>query len=128
MALKKAFISFDYDHDADIKTMLVGQSKNPDSPFAIADFSIKEASSTWKAEAHTRIKKCDVVVVLCGLHTDSASGVSTELTIAKEEGVPYFLLAGYPEGAIKKPKSASSSDKVYKWTWDNLKRLIGGNR
>lgn len=30
---QRTFISFDYDYDFDIKTMLVGQSKNPDSPF-----------------------------------------------------------------------------------------------
>lgn len=57
MALKRAFISFDYDHDAGIKRLLVGQSLNPDSPFAIADFSIKEASPTWKQDARSRIKK-----------------------------------------------------------------------
>ena len=29
----RAFISFDYDHDADLKAILVGQAKNTDSPF-----------------------------------------------------------------------------------------------
>ena len=27
-----------------------------------------------------------------------------------------------------KPKAAKSSDKIYKWTWDNLKSLIHGVR
>jgi len=68
-----------------------------------------------------------LVIVLCGKYTHIAVGVSVELSIAKEEGVPYFLLAGYAEGATK-PLSASSSDKLYKWTWDNLKALVGGSR
>ena len=38
----KAFISFDYDHDMDLKTLLVGQAKNSDTPFEIADYSVKE--------------------------------------------------------------------------------------
>ena len=77
MARKRVFISFDYDHDLDLKNLLVGQAKNEDSPFEIADFSIKEAISVdWKKKARTRIKGCDVVAVICGEHTDTASGVS----------------------------------------------------
>lgn len=128
MALSRVFISYDYDNDKSLKDLLVGQSKHPDSPFAIADYSIKEASADWKQKARTRIRSCDVVVVLCGLHTDSAVGVSAELSIAKDEGVPYFLLNGYSQGACKKPHSADSSDKIYAWKWDNLKALIGGSR
>ncbi len=129
MAKKRTFISFDYDHDLDLKTLLVGQAKNQDSPFEIADFSIKEAiSEGWKKKARTRIKGCDVVVVICGEHTDTATGVSAELTIAQEEGVNYFLLNGRANKTCTKPKSAKSTDKIYDWTWDNLKKLIGGSR
>ena len=42
MAKTKVFISFDYDHDEILKTFLVGQAKNEDSPFYLADWSIKE--------------------------------------------------------------------------------------
>jgi hypothetical protein len=38
----KVFISFDYDHDVDLKNLLGGQAKNDDSPFEITDMSIKE--------------------------------------------------------------------------------------
>ena len=126
---KRAFISFDYDHDLDLKTLLVGQSKNEDSPFSIADFSIKEAiSKDWKDKARTKIKGVDVVIVICGEHTDTASGVSAELKIAQDEKVDYFLLKGRKDKTCKKPKSAKTSDKIYKWTWDNLKTLIHGGR
>lgn len=37
MLKKRAFISFDYDNDSDLKTLLVGQARNPDSPFEIVD-------------------------------------------------------------------------------------------
>ena len=70
----------------------------------------------------------DVVIVLCGTMTHTASGVSDELSIAKEKGKPYFLLAAYSDKNCTKPKSATSSDKVYNWTWDNLKALIKGSR
>lgn len=42
----RCFISFDYDNDSDLKNLLVGQAKYEDSPFEIADWSIKEASPT----------------------------------------------------------------------------------
>jgi len=127
--MKRAFISFDYDHDLDLKTMLVGQAKNPDTPFNISDFSIKEAiSSNWKDKARTRIKGCDIVIVICGEYTHTASGVSAELEIAQEERVPYFLLWGRSDKNCTKPVKAKSGDIIYKWTWDNLKSLIGGSR
>lgn len=129
MAKKRVFISFDYDHDVILKQFLVGQAKLPDSPFELADWSIKEhINEDWKSKARARIRATDVVAVICGEHTDTATGVSAEVTIAQEELKPYFLLAGYKEKTNVKPKAAKSTDKLYKWTWENLKSLIGGGR
>lgn len=129
MAKKRTFISFDYDHDVSLKNLLVGQAKNDDSPFEITDMSIKETiTEDWKKKARTRIKGCDVVVVICGEHTNTATGVSAELKTAQEEEVSYFLLKGYSDKTCVKPTAAKSSDKIYNWTWDNLKKLIGGAR
>ena len=128
MAKVPVFISFDYDHDATLKEFIVGQAKHSDSPFEIIDHSIKVSSQDWKERARTRIKRADQVIVICGKHTDTATGVNVEMRIAREEGTPYFLLAGYADGGNRKPAEALSSDKMYKWTWDNLKSLIAGNR
>lgn len=129
MSKKRTFISFDYDNDSDLKTLLVGQARNEDSPFEITDMSIKEAiDNDWKAKARTRIKGCDVVAVICGKYTDEATGVSAEISIAQEEGIPYFLLNGRANEICKKPKAAKTSDKIYNWTWNNLKVLINGGR
>lgn len=128
MSKTPVFISFDYDHDSDCKTMLVGQAVNKDSPFDIADWSIKEASADWKDKARARIKRVEQVVVICGKYTDTAAGVNAEIKIAREEKKPYFLLNGRPNGTCKKPTAALDGDKIYKWTWDDLKALIAGNR
>ena len=129
MKKKKVFISFDYDHDSDIKGALVAQANNDDSPFEIYDMSIKEAiDSNWKEYARKRIKSCDCVIFLCGYYTDTAKGVSAEMSITREEKVSYFLLAGRNGNNIKKPSNSLSSDKVYKWTWENLKLLLEGHR
>jgi hypothetical protein len=129
MAKKKTFVSFDYDHDSALKELLIGQAKNTDSPFEIADWSIKEhIDKNWKDKARTRIKTVDVVVIICGENTDTAAGVGAETEIAQSEKKSYFLLKGYSNKACKKPKTALGSDKIYDWTWDNLKKLIGGSR
>jgi hypothetical protein len=129
MAGKRVFISFDYDHDVDLKNLLVGQAKNPDTPFYITDASIKEPlSGNWKEKVRARLRNVDVVAVICGETTTTASGVDAEVLISQEEKVPYFLLWGRADKTCLKPKAALSADKIYKWTWDNLKDLIGGNR
>lgn len=128
MAKTRVFISFDYDHDLDLKNLLVGQAKNPDSPFEIADWSVKTASSGWREDARKRIRASDVVAVICGQYTHTATGVGVELSIAQDEGVSYFLLWGRADKTCTKPTTAKSTDEIYKWTWDNLKQLIGGAR
>ena len=129
MAKTRVFTSFDFDHDQDLRNLLVGQSKNPDSPFEMADWSLKEPlSGDWKKKVRERIKRVNQMIVICGEKTDTATGVSVEVRIAQEEGKPYFLLWGRKEKTCKKPKAAKSSDKIYEWTWENLKRLIGGAR
>lgn len=126
---KRAFISFDYDNDEGAKTMLAGQAKLPDSPFDFKDASVKEhLAGDWKEKVKRRMDNVDVVIVLCGEQTDKAAGVGAELSIAKEKDKEYFCLAAYSEKSCVKPATAAPGDKVYKWTWDNLKALINGGR
>jgi hypothetical protein len=129
MAAKRAFISFDFDHDEDLKNLLAGQAKNPDSPFEFTDWSVKEAmTGDWKGKVRVRIRKTDLTIVICGERTHTATGVTAELNITRDEKKPYFLLAGRPDKTCTKPTSALPTDKIYKWTWDNLKALIAGKR
>ena len=127
--MERAFISFDLDHDEELRNALVGQAKNPDSPFSIADWSVHEPFDTnWRQRVRERIRRTDLTIVVCGEYTHTARGVAAELTITQEEKKPYFLLKGRPNKACTKPSSALKSDKVYKWTWQNLKLLIDGAR
>lgn len=123
----KVFVSFDYENDADLKNLLAGQAKLKDSPFEIEDWSVKEhLEGDWKEKVKRKMKRVDQVAVICGEHTHTAIGVSAEIKIAKEISVPYYLLKGRANKTCTKPKAAASSDRLYKWTWDNLKSLIGG--
>lgn len=126
---KRVFISFDFDHDEAQKHLLVGQSKNPDSPFSFSDWSSKEhLTGDWKSKIKAKLAYVDVGCVLCGKHMSTANGVDREVELMQELGIPYFLLAAYSDNTCHKPKTAKSGDKLYKWTWDNLKLLVGGGR
>ena len=129
MATKRAFISFDFDHDENLRNLLVGQAKNPDSPFSIADWSVSEPmTGNWREKVRDRIHRTHLTIVICGAHTRTATGVAAELNITREEKKPYFLLGGRPNKTCTKPVTAYPSDKIYKWTWENLKKLIAGSR
>jgi hypothetical protein len=130
MANPRAFIAFDYDHDEFLRTALIGQSKHPDTDFDIADWSVKEpfAERDWEKKVRTRIRQTNLVIVICGEHTQSATGVATELKIARDEKVPYFLLWGYSDKKCYKPTTALETDKIYKWEWELLKKLVRGAR
>ena len=126
---KRVFISFDFDHDEDAKILLTEQARLPDSPFEITDASVRESQTgDWGDKVRHRMDDIDVVIVICGEHAYLAKGVAAELTIAQEKNKPYFLLTAYAHRTCTRPTSAMSSDKVYEWTWDNLKTLIGGWR
>lgn len=129
MVKKRVFISYDFDNDAFLKTALVGQAAHPDSPFELHDHSLKHAlTGDWETKITPRIKGADLVIVMCGEKTHTATGVSAELAIAQTHNIPYFHLWGYSDKMCVKPLKAKSDDKIYKWDWDTLKQLIGGAR
>ena len=126
---KRVFVSFDFDYDLSLKNLLVGQARHPGSPFEIADWSVKRfLTGDWQAQVRQKIRRVDLVIVICGHHTDRAPGVNAEIRIARAEGIPYVLLAGRTSGPNRKPPAARPSDKIYSWTWPNLKKLIRGAR
>ena len=129
MARKRAFISFDFDHDNELRGSFVSQAKDQDSPFNITDWSLKEpVNGKWKKKVRDIIRRTDLTIVICGEHTHDADGVAAEVTIVQKENKPYFLLKGRRRKTCKKPRSARHDDEIYKWKWKHLGRLINGER
>ena len=125
----RLFVSFDFDHDQFLRDALVQQARNPDSPFDVVDYSLRDPFvGNWQEKVRLRIRQVGQVAVLCGHHTHTARGVAAELRIAREELKPYFLLRGYNDPPIYKPTSALATDTIYDWTWPNLKLLVAGRR
>ena len=111
-----------------LKTFLIGQSKHDDTPFDVADASVKEhLTGDWQDKVRGRISRADVVCVLWGTRTHTAKGVAIEYSIAKQLGKPLFLLKGYKDADCTRPMGAEN-EKIYNWTWENLKTLIHGGR
>lgn len=127
--MKRAFISFDFDNDEDLRNLLSGQSKNTNSPFEIKDRSLKKhLDGDWQEKIKNRMSNVDVVIVICGQKTHLADGVAIELEIAQQKNKPYFLLEGRQGIVCRRPMSARPTDRMYKWTWSNLELLILGIR
>lgn len=121
---KRIFVSFDFDNDRALKDFVIGQARNPDSPFEVVDFSLKEAApmKTWEEKARTAIRYSGLVLVMVGRYTYKAPGVLKEVAIAREEEKPIVQVIGYKGGDYTPVANAGS---LYRWNWENLKKLLG---
>lgn len=124
---KKVFVSFDFDNDQFLRDSLIGQARNNGSPFDMEDWSVKEPwnQSEWKEKCLSKIRRCDLVIVMVGEKTSKCSGVIAEINMAKEAGVPVVGLKGYKDKSCPRPDGLEG---FYNWTWDNVKSLVSGNR
>jgi hypothetical protein len=112
----RIYMSFDVEHDVDLRDLLLAESKRRDR-FAVTHRSEGgEVNDAWAARVRVRIAEADHLVVICGEHTDESAGVSAELKIAQEEQKPYLLLWGRRASMCKKPRGARAEDGMYVWT------------
>ena len=123
MSKTNVFVSFDFDNDKPLKEFIIGQSKNSDSPFEVADWSMKEAAPqrNWEDEAESRIKRSDLVVVMVGPETHKAPGVLKEVEMARRNNIRIVQVIGYKDGNYT---AVPNAGRLYSWNWDNLKKLL----
>jgi hypothetical protein len=121
----RVFMSFDPDNDADLRDLLLEQSRKQCSGFEISARS-EDAVMTdrWDQKVRRQISAADEVIVICGEHTGSSVRVSAELRIAQEEQKPYFLLWGRRERMCTRPVGSKRDDTMYSWTWEILQEQI----
>ena len=121
---KRVFVSFDFDNDRELKTLLAGQSRLPNSPFSFSDWSMKEAAPqrNWEDDAESRIIRSDLVLVMVGASTYRASGVLKEVEMARRNNIPIVQMIG-PSGGNH--TAVPNAGRLYAWSWDNLEELLG---
>ena len=124
MLKKKVFVSFDFDNDKALKDFVIGQAKNPDSPFDVSDHSLKEAApeKDWVEKARRAISRSDICIVMLGPKTKKASGVLKEVKIANELKKKKFQIIGHKDGT--EDWRVPDAGRVYRWNWENLKKLL----
>ena len=122
MKKTRVYVSFDFDNDEELKHLIVGQAKNEDSPFELADWSIKEEiDSNWEAKAEDRIKRSNVILVVVGEKTHYAQGVLVEVKLARKHGKKVVQIKGRSNS---NPKPVPNAGGLHEWSWDNLRKYL----
>lgn len=124
MAKTAVFISFDFDNDKTLRDFIIGQARNPDSPFDVVDHSLKESvpEKDWLDKARRAISRSGVFIVMLGPRTRFASGVIKEVRIANDLVKRSFQIIGYRDGT--EDWAVPNAGRTYRWDWENLKRLL----
>ncbi len=120
MAKTKVFVSFDYEHDSDMKKRLIAESEKPEFQFSINDKSLKKKEPEWQQHARKEIEECDVFIVLLGEHTHQASGVLREVKMAREIGKRRFQLRKQGH----EPQKIKGAGSVVAWKKKNLQKYL----
>lgn len=122
MSDPRAFISFDYDHDKLNKVFIAGQAKNARTPFSIEDWSSKAhlPEKEWEALIHSKINKCNMLIVVTGKSTYSAQGVVKEIAFAKEHNVPVFGIYVDGAGSSTTLPAGLARSRATNWNWDAI--------
>jgi hypothetical protein len=121
----RLFASFDLEHDADLRDLLLAQSQRSGSGFEIVACSERGTmSERWSENVRRQLDQVDEVIVICGEHTGSSPQVSAELSIARNGNKPYFLLWGRRERMCTKPVGSKSDEGMFSWTRQILSEQI----
>lgn len=126
MADPRAFVSFDFDNNEHYRNLFCGQIKNSRTPFSIQDWSSKTVlpQNEWEQSIRSKINNCNMLIVLVGYRTATASGVVKEIQFAREQQVPVFGV--YVDNAdTKTPLPAGlSRSSVIQWNWNAIADAI----
>lgn len=126
MADPRAFISFDFDNNSGEKLYFSGQAKNSRTPFNIEDWSSKTSlpQKEWEELIEGKIKKCNMLIVLVGKKTSTATGVVKEIAFAKSQDVPVFGV--YVGGADDKTDlpTGLQRNRTIDWDWKKIANAV----
>lgn len=73
-------------------------------------------------KARAAISRSEVFIVMLGPKTRTAPGVLKEVKLANELNKPKFQIIGYKDGS--EDWAVPGAGRVYRWNWDNLKKLL----
>ena len=122
--MTRIFISFAIE-DENLRDLLKGQARNPNSSFEFVDMSVKQPwDSKWKTNCRIRIKGCDGVISIITKNTKNADGQIWEMKCAKEEGIPIIGIYGNDDHSGVSIPAECGYIKLVDWTWLNISNWI----
>ena len=126
MGKVKAFLSFEFDRDADLYRNFFAQARRGDSCHDLEDYSLNEAyrphDESWLKKAREQIDLADIVVVALGDDTHNAPGVIKEVGEANQFKKPIFQIR--PQGRTSGPVPGAGD--VIPWNWKKIDAKISG--
>jgi hypothetical protein len=122
----RAFISFDFDHNGDERTLFTGQIKNSRTPFFVQDWSSKTTlpQSTWEDQIKEKMNKTNMCIVLVGKSMSTATGVDKEIAMAKACNVPIFGVYVDGAGSMSTLPSGLARNRVISWDWAKIAAAV----
>lgn len=111
------FVSFEFDRDNNLKNNFYKQAEE-EIRHRIRNCSLNEAypDESWRRRARATIEECDVVVVLIGQDTHSASGVIVETDIARSMNKPIIQIR--PQG--RPYQGLTRLGEPIPWRWNRI--------
>lgn len=121
MAKVGVFFSYEYDRDKELYGSFFAQSKD-ESRHAIRDYSLDKVHppKDWEEEAEKRIAQCNLVIVVIGQDTHTASGVEEEVEIAERLDKPIFQIQPQKQNY----GGVDGAGEIIPWKWDKIDAKI----
>ena len=122
---KRIFTSFAIE-DRNLRDLLRGQMRNPNTPIEFVDMSVKSPwDSSWKTNCRTRIKGCHGLIAIITRNTAKASGQLWEIKCAYDEAIRVLLIYGSTTGRPTSLPSEIRERRILNWSWSNISNFIG---
>jgi len=118
----RAFLSFDTVHNDPERLEFFEQIKDCPTVFSVPSSSTTDQSPGSDSTSHLRdrIYKCDVMIVLVGKDTATASNVKKEIDLARRSNVPFFgVYVGGAEAPAALPENLSAN-RVIPLDWSRI--------
>ena len=121
MAKVGVFFSYEYDRDKELYGSFFAQAKD-ESRHAIRNYSLDKVHppKDWEEEAEKRIAQCNLVIVVIGQDTHSATGVEEEVEIAKRLDKPIFQIQPQKQNY----GGLDGAGEIILWDWDKIDAKI----
>lgn len=118
----RAFLSFDTVHNDPERVAFFEQSNDCPTGFSMPSFSTSDPSPSSDSGKHLqdRIYRCDMMIVLVGKETASATNVKKEIDLARRNNVPFFgVYVGGAEPPVALPANLSAN-RVIPLDWTRI--------